>query len=124
MSIEKRSGTRYWCSDLVQVSTKDGIRWKRAGVAVLEDISVHGACLQMEAPIKKGTAIRFRHSSWTGRGVVKYCYFREIGYFIGMEFAEDSRWSPQAFQPKHMVDPQEIVAARLQRRTKAAGAGH
>lgn len=77
----------------------------------------------MELPIKKGTPIRFRHAAWTGLGLVKYCYYRDIGYFIGMEFADDSKWSPQAFQPKHMVDPQEIVAARLQRRTKAAGAG-
>lgn len=123
MAVENRTETRYWCSDLVQVSVKEGTRWKSAGVGVLEDISASGACIQMDLPIKKGLPIRFRHPDWKGEGVVQHCHYREIGYFIGMKFAEGSQWTPQAFQPKHMVDPNEIVAARLQKKTRAAGAG-
>lgn len=122
VAAENRPETRYWCSDLVKVSVKDKTRWKSAGVGVLEDISNSGACIQLDLPIKKGTPIRFRHPEWTGEGVVRHCEYREIGYYIGMKFDEGSQWTPQAFQPKHMVDPAEVVAARLQRRARAAGA--
>lgn len=123
VAVERRVDTRYWCSDLVHVSVKDGARWKSAGVGVLEDISSSGACIQMETPVKKGLAIRFRHPEWKAEGTVLYCHYREIGYFVGMRFNEGAEWSPEKFQPKHMVDPNEVVTARLQRRVKAAGAG-
>jgi hypothetical protein len=120
---ENRTERRYWCSDLVRVWTKDGARWKSAGVGILEDISATGACLQLEVNVKKDTPIRFKHPEWTAEGVVRHCYWREIGYFVGMEFSDKSRWSPDVFRPKHMVDPAALVSSRIQRKSRAAGSG-
>lgn len=107
----------------MRVWLKDGTRWKSAGVGVLEDISATGACIQMDTKVKRGTEIRFKHPEWKADGVVRYCYWREIGYFIGMEFDEQYRWSPEVFRPSHMVDPATVVSAKLQRKSRAAGSG-
>ncbi len=121
-SAENHTETRYWCADLVHVSVKENSRWKSAGVGVLEDISRSGACIQMDLPIKRGTAIRFRHPQWKSEGVVRHCEYREIGYYVGMKFADGIEWTPQAFRPKHLVNPDEMVAARLQKKSRAASA--
>ena len=42
-------------------------------------------------------------------GKVKYCVFREIGYFLGIEFEAGSRWSRNDFRPQHLLDPRRLV---------------
>ena len=38
-------------------------------------------------------------------GVVRYCLYRESGYFLGVEFNVACKWSAKDFQPKHLLDP-------------------
>ncbi|GEM_PF-494379 len=107
--IERRSEPRLWCSDFVQLWWKPDGRWKRKGVGVLEDISHSGACVQMEDPVPKGIPVRVKHPSWKVEGEVRYCLYRECGYFVGIALSENSKWSEQLFRPKHLLDPASIV---------------
>jgi hypothetical protein len=41
-------------------------------------------------------------------GTIKYCAFREIGYYLGVQFAEGQKWTRHKFRPKHMLDPRRL----------------
>jgi hypothetical protein len=42
-------------------------------------------------------------------GKVRYCVFREIGYFLGVEFEPGNRWSLRSYKPQHLLDPRKLV---------------
>jgi hypothetical protein len=46
--------------------------------------------------------------------------YREIGYFLGIEFEPGSRWSEQQFKPQHMLDPRRLVLRTVNRISKLA----
>lgn len=98
------------CADLVDLQWKDKSGRTRRSIANLEDISVSGACLQVERPIPLGTELRMNYPKGELVGKVKYCVFREIGYFLGIEFEEGVRWTERDFRPQHMLDPRRLVA--------------
>lgn len=97
------------CADLVDVQWKDQTGRRRRGVANLEDISLSGACLQVDRPVQLGTLFRISYPNGELMGKVKYCVFREIGYFLGIEFDPNSRWSQRHFRPQHLLDPRRLV---------------
>ncbi len=105
---ERRIDPRLLCADLVEVIWNDeaGRAWRR--VANLEDISLSGVCLQVERPILPGSTIAVNYGHGEISGLVRYCLFRDIGYFLGIEFDEGYRWSSAQFQPKHLMDPEEL----------------
>lgn len=94
---------------MVEVCWKDQAGRKRSGAGLLEDISPSGACLQMEAPVALGTAILWRSPGHEFKGKVRYCVYREIGYFVGVEFVEESRWSKKAYRPQHLLDLKKLM---------------
>jgi len=98
------------CADLVDVQWRDQTGRTRRGVANLEDISLSGACLQVDRPVPSGTGFRISYPKGELMGVVKYCVFREIGYFLGVEFDEGSQWSQRHFRPQHLLDPRRLVS--------------
>ena len=51
---ERRSETRMMCADMVEVRWRDRSGKERGAIAILEDISASGACLQVELPIPLG----------------------------------------------------------------------
>lgn len=106
---ERRFENRALCADLVQVEWKDKSGWMRTSTALLEDISPSGACLQMDVQIAPRTAVRLTFGDKWLESRVKYCAFREIGYFIGLEFPKTSPWSRRLFRPKHMLDLSSLV---------------
>lgn len=106
--VDRRAEQRLWCSDLVHVWWKDSARWRRKGLAVLEDISPSGACVQLEMPLPRGARVRIRHQEWKVEGEVRYCMYRDEGYFLGVKLDDDARWSESAFKPKHILDPNRI----------------
>jgi hypothetical protein len=106
------------CADLVDVQWKDQSGHTRRGVANLEDISLSGACLQVDRPVPQGTTLRMSYPNGELSGIVKYCVFREIGYFLGVEFAAGHRWSQRHFRPQHLLDPRRLVG-RVTGRLKA-----
>ena len=54
----RRAETRMLCADLVDVQWKDKNGRTRRAIANLEDISLSGACLQVDAPIPIETTLR------------------------------------------------------------------
>jgi len=41
-------------------------------------------------------------------GKVKYSVFRDIGYFIGVEFDPGSLWTEHRYKPQHLLDPRRL----------------
>ncbi len=108
--LERRIEMRMLCADLVDLQWKDKTGKTRRAIANLEDISVSGACLQVERPIPLGTDLKMNYPKGELLGKVKYCVFREIGYFLGIEFDDGVRWTERDFKPQHMLDPRRLVA--------------
>jgi hypothetical protein len=100
---------------MVDVRWKDKAGRTRKGVANLEDISLSGACLQVENPIPLQTDVRIVYEKGELLGKVRYCVFREIGYFLGVEFQPGSEWSMRRFRPQHMLDPRRLVLRAVNR---------
>ena len=113
--VNRRIETRMLCADMVDVRWKDGTGRSRKSVANLEDISLSGACVQTDHPIPLQTPLSIRYPKGELMGVVRYCVFREIGYFLGIEFEAGSRWSAREFQPRHMLDPRRLVIRTINR---------
>jgi hypothetical protein len=105
---------------MVGLSWKDKAGRARKSIVNLEDISLSGACVQVEAPIPLGTVVRIAHSKGELAGFVKYCVFREIGYFLGIEFEAGSRWSQKHFKPQHLLDPRRLVLRSISRLHRAS----
>jgi hypothetical protein len=97
------------CADMVKVSWKDALGKRKRTVGLLEDISPSGACLQLENAVPRGSEIRWASPKQEFTGHVRYCVYREIGYFIGVEFEADSRWSRKAYKPQHLLDLRQLV---------------
>jgi hypothetical protein len=91
------------------------VRWQdpdghpRRATALLEDISRSGACLQLDRPVPQGTVLEMDCRKWRLSARVRYCVYREIGYFVGVEFGVDSRWSVKQFRPLHLLDLQKLA---------------
>ena len=103
--LNRRVEPRILCADLVDISWKDQSGRTRRGVANLEDISLSGACLQVDRPVLLGADLRISYPNGELLGFVKYCVFREIGYFLGIEFEPGCKWSARHFKPQHLLDP-------------------
>lgn len=110
--LDRRVEPRMLCADLVDVKWKDQAGRSRRGVANLEDISLSGACLQVDRPIPLNTAVSITYPSGELVGKVRYCVFREIGYFLGIEFDVGVRWSSRDFKPQHLLDPRKLVSRK------------
>ena len=107
---ERRTETRLLCADLIEVEWKDKNGRKRRAVANLEDISQSGACLQLDLAIPLQSQVRIRYERGDLAGVVRYCVYREIGYFLGVEFEPGQKWNERAFKPLHLFDPRRLVS--------------
>jgi hypothetical protein len=107
---DRRVEPRMLCADLVDVRWKDQSGRTRRSVANLEDISLSGACLQVDNPVPASTTMFISHPRGEFQGRVRYCVYREIGYFLGVEFEPGSRWSRRRFKPRHLLDPRRLVS--------------
>ncbi len=109
MNPEKRSEVRLLCADMLEIQWRDPAAQVHHATALLEDISGSGACLQLDAPLPLGVELRMKCRQRQFNGLVRYCVYREIGYFVGIEFAHESRWSPRTFRPQHLLDLQWLA---------------
>jgi hypothetical protein len=109
LMMDRRIEARLLCADLVDIQWRDPNNRSRRGVANLEDISLSGACIQVERPVALGSEIRITYPSGELSGHVRYCVFREIGYFLGVEFEATNRWTQRRFRPQHLLDPRRLV---------------
>ena len=111
--LRERAEARMLCADLVEIRWKDKSGRGRKVTALLEDISASGACVQIDGPIPQNTTVRIFHPKGTLEGKVRYCVYRDIGYFVGLQFEPDSKWSRRQFQPQHMLDMPRLLARGL-----------
>ena len=107
---ERRNEARLLCADMVEVHWLDRWGHPRQAAALLEDIAPSGACIQFEVEIPAGTQLRVACAHGVLEGTVRYCVYREIGYFVGVQFSENSRWSRQQYEPAHLLDLEQLVA--------------
>jgi hypothetical protein len=107
------------CADLVDVRWKDKSGRGRRAIANLEDISLSGACLQTDVQIPLTTTVRISYPKGEFSGVVRYCQFKEIGYYVGVQFEAGCKWSKTSFRPLHLLDPRGL-AKRTPVRGRAA----
>ncbi|MDQ6663714.1 MAG: PilZ domain-containing protein [Acidobacteriota bacterium] len=112
---ERRLEGRLLCADVVSVEWKDKSGWNRRADALLEDISPSGACLQTDAPIPARARVRVRVRDAVVEAEVRYCAFREIGYFVGLEFPAGHRWSKRLFRPKHLFDVKRLASRSVEK---------
>jgi hypothetical protein len=100
---QRRLEDRNLCADLVQVGWKLEKGSKHTEWATLEDISSGGACLKLDDPIPLETlvSLRFATSSCVAR--VKYCVADQLGYLLGVEFADGYRWTRRKYRPEHLI---------------------
>ena len=106
------------CADLVDVRWKDKTGRSRRTLANLEDISLSGACVQVDKQIPLNTPVSITYPRGALSGVVRYCHFREIGYYIGIQFEPGTRWSQRSYKPRHLLDPRRLVRRVLNRMSK------
>jgi hypothetical protein len=106
---EKRTDTRLLCAELVELVWQQESGKERRSIANLEDISLSGACVQLEREIRPGTPVAINYGDGELLGTVRYCLNRDFGYFLGIELNEGSRWSSQHYKPQHLLDPRELV---------------
>lgn len=97
------------CADMVELLWRDGGGKRRHTMALLEDISPSGACLQLETPLPPGAVVEWTAAQNGFHGIVRYCTYREIGYFAGIEFSPMTRWSKTAYHPEHLFDPRRLA---------------
>lgn len=109
---ERRAEPRFLCSDLITLSWRDESRHDHSETVVLENISASGASVQSETSISEGTDVTMNCGKCDFRGVVRFCYRRDDGYFIGIVFDDDSRWSKAKYSPKHLLDPRTVRPPR------------
>jgi hypothetical protein len=108
---ERRFEGRFLCADLVRVDWLAGLR---TAEAVLEDISALGACVQVEEYIPPGAAISILTTeSARFTGWVSYCVYRDYGYFVGIRFSAETRWSSGVFVPQHLTNLAELLTSTL-----------
>ncbi len=112
----RRSEPRMLCADLVDVCWKDKNGRTRHAVANLEDISLSGACIQVDKPVPLGSPMRISYPHGQLQGQVCYCVCRDDVYYLGVEFDPGCHWSPRQFRPQHLLDPRTLVN-RVVRRT-------
>ncbi len=98
------------CADMVEVRWLDEKRRPQNGMALLEDICPSGACLQLDGAVPVGAEVQWDCPKQSFAGIVRYCVYREIGFFVGVEFSDSCRWSKRAFKPLHLLDLERLVA--------------
>ncbi len=108
------------CADLVQLQWRDPAGRVHSIGANMEDISLKGLCLQTEDALPMGVAVTIRHEKAEFRGTVRYCIYRDVGYFLGIEFAPGTKWTPRRFRPMHLLDPRRLVQRAVSRAGRAA----
>ena len=116
LGVEQRIDPRMMCAELVEVLWKDKAGRLHRDVANLEDISLSGACVQLEKPVQKGTRITVNYGDGEMPATVRYCLYRDLAYFLGVQFDDGCKWSTQRFRPQYMLDPRELVLRAAKRK--------
>ena len=63
----------------------------------------------MESAVPLAAEVHWNSPRHEFSGRVRYCVYREIGYFVGVEFEPSSKWSRKAFRPQHLLDLKRLL---------------
>jgi hypothetical protein len=118
---DRRLEPRLLCADLINVWWNDESGATCQAVANLEDISNSGVCLQVDGPVPYDTLVHIAHPKLEFEGRVRYCVYRDIGYFVGVRFEPGFRWSQHRFKPKHLLDPRTLMNRTRKPKARPAG---
>ena len=114
---ERRVEPRLWCSDLIQVRIEIAGSEPMEVTANLEDIAPSGASVLFEQAVPAGARLCLALGRHKFRGQATHCTRNEIGYFVGVRFDAERKWSRKIYEPQHLLDPARVVA-------RAAKSGH
>ncbi|MGA3026412.1 MAG: hypothetical protein ABSF98_16730 [Bryobacteraceae bacterium] len=53
-------------------------------------------------------------------GTVRFCVYRAAGYFLGIQFDPDTRWSDARFRPQHLTDVRDLLNQSIHRNEASA----
>jgi hypothetical protein len=115
---DRRAEPRLLCSDIVEVDWTDQSGQPQQTTALLDDIAASGACLNLDNPLPLGTAVVIRYHDGRLEGSVSYCFFQDIGYYIGVHFKPQTRWSPRRYRPKYLLDLKKLLLERIPTRRR------
>ncbi len=105
------------CADIVAIHWKDESGVEQHATALLDDISASGACLNLDSPVPLGTAVAIEYRKGHFEGSVCYCFFREIGYYVGVHFEPASQWSLVDYRPRHLLDLRKLLTSKSDGKT-------
>lgn len=100
------------CADMVEVQWTNELGQPQQTTALLDDISHSGACLNLDNPIALNTRVTIRYRRGKLEGFVCYCFFRDIGYYVGVHFKSKTHWSPKSYRPKYLLDLKKLLTKR------------
>lgn len=113
LKIMLRGDEHTWlCSELIYVEVGEVSGGSQRVQANLEEISASYALLCMELPVSPGKAVTLRCEHGTLWGYVLECQSDTLGHHILVEFTAESRWSPERFELRHLLDPQSLLSRR------------
>ena len=102
MSDDRRSQLRLLDSDLIIISWKEPAgRVKQ--LANVEDVSLNGLGIIMDQTLPVHTKVTISYGEEELTAFVRHCHAHENGYFVGLEFDEESRNSTAHFQPDLLI---------------------
>jgi hypothetical protein len=107
--LQRRGEERTFCKTWVEIHWKNQLGQTREAIANLEDISMSGACLQLERPIPLRTVLTFTYQNTELTGTVRHCVLREVGFVLGVQFDPGCRWSARNFKVPRQVQPRARV---------------
>jgi len=85
---ERRASRRILCSSLVGVTVCDGAVAGAAFVAIANDISEGGMCLQMDGPLPECRLVKITARQQSPiEAHIRYISRREESWFIGVKFS-------------------------------------
>ena len=97
------SPRRYLCSQLVELRCG-----RNTLTANLEEIWESGAVLDCEEEPPAGSQAELRCGRALLCGRLKDIENHEFGWRVEMEFSPLTPWSPECFEPAHMLDPADL----------------
>jgi hypothetical protein len=109
---DSRSEPRLMCADMVEITWEDKSGRAHQASELLEDILLSGACLQVDERVPFGTEVCLIYPKGSLDGKVRCCIFRDIGYFVGVQFRPGSKWSQRHYKPQHLLDPRKLIRKR------------
>jgi hypothetical protein len=105
---EGRLESRFLCADLVHVIwAADGQLHEDDGN--LEDVSPSGCRLLMGQTISENTAVEIRCGDHVFNGTVRYTRTSDLGFDLGIQFAQRGTWKREDFEPQHLLDVNTLL---------------